>query len=663
MSRFKSFLSVILCFAIVLPVFAQTPEIKGSSNTGFFSRFTRNYRPTTVAHINFEDSQRIERLIRAGRIYLSLRDAIALALENSLDIEVARLNPKLQQANLLRASAGALLRNVNNNISNGPSSASLGILAGANSLGSTNSGSGGSGTGGVLSGLSVQLAGSAIPNLDPTFFLNSQFQHQTTPLTSNFTTGTNFLVTSYKNANFGVQQGFLTGTSVSIGMGNTLGYSQNSPNNDFNPVTQGALSFSITQNLLNGFGIAVNNRAIRIAKNQLHISDLTFKQQVISTVNNVVGLYWDLVSFNDSLKVKQQTLELNTQLYTENKRRAELGALAEIDIIQAEAEMKSSQQDVTTAETQVMQQEMILKSAITRSGFNNAAVVSARIVLTDHFDVPPQDAIQPTQDMVSEAFQKRPEIEQSQVGLEDARINMLGTKNNLLPSLSVFANLSNNGLAGSVNTLPVNTTCIPGSVVSSTTICPASGLLSFIRTPSTVNGFFLGGYGSFLNQLFSRNFPNYSAGFQLNVPIRNRANQADLITDELNYRQSQIQDKQLQNNIKLNVINAQIALKQARAAYETAVAARKLQEQVLAGERRKYELGTSSILNVVIVQRDTTTREISEVDARNQYIKTRTALDNVLGRTLEVQNVDIGQAKNGIVTREPDLIPATVQNR
>ncbi len=186
---------------------------------------------------------------------------------------------------------------------------------------------------------------------------------------------------------------------------------------------------------------------------------------------------------------------------------------------------------------------------------------------------------------------------------------------------------------------------------------------SVVRTAGDVNGFFLGGYGSFLNQLFSRNFPNYSAGFQLNVPIRNRANQADLITDELNYRQSQIQDKQLQNNIKLNVINAQIALKQARAAYETSVAARKLQEQVLAGERRKYELGTSSILNVVIVQRDTTTREIAEVDARSQYIKARTALDNVLGRTLDVQNVDIGQAKQGIVAREPDMIPATVQNR
>jgi outer membrane protein len=500
----------------------------------------------------------------------------------------------------------------------------------------------------VLSGLSVQLQGSAIPNLDPTVFVNAQFQHQTQPQTNSFVTGTNFLVNSQKGVNFGIQQGFLTGTSVSLGMGNTLGFKQNSPNNDFNPVDSGSLSFSITQNLLNGFGIKVNNRTIRIAKNQLHISDLTFKQQVISTVNNVVSLYWDLVSFNDSLKVKQQTLDLNTQLYTDNKRRAELGALAEIDIIQAEAEMKNSQQDVLTAETQVLQQEMILKGVLTRTGLSNAAVAGARITATDHFEVPPQDAIQPTQDMVAEAFQKRTEIEQNQIALEDTRISMLGTKNNLLPSLSVFANLSNTGLIGSVNDLPVPITS-GGQVI---------GFRQ--RTAADVNGFFLGGYGSFLSQLFTRKFPNYSAGFQLNVPIRNRANQADLITDELNYRQQQIQDKQLQNSIKLNVLNAQIALKQSRAAYETAVQARKLQEQVLAGERRKYELGTSSILNVIQVQRDTTARGLTELDLKSQYIKSRNALDNVLGRTLEVQNVDIGEAKSGVVTREPEMIPAVV---
>jgi outer membrane protein TolC len=638
--------AILLCFLMAAPVFAQTPEIRGVTNNNSFSWFTRNYRPRPVPQITFEDSTRIERLMRAGRIYLSLRDAIALALENNLDIEVARLSPKLQDANLLRASAGALLRNVNNSIAQGPSSASLGALAGANSLGSTSTNGGGGSTGGVLSGLSVQLAGSAIPNLDPTLFVNSQFNHQTAPQTNSFVTGTNFLVTSYKQANFGVSQGFLTGTNVSVGMGNVLGYKQNAPTSDFNPVTQGALSFSVTQNLLNGFGLAVNNRAIRIAKNQRHASDLAFKQQIMATVNSVVNLYWDLVSFNDGLKVRQQTLELNTRLYEDNKRRAELGALAEIDIIQAEAEMKSSQQDVTNAETQVLQQEMILKSVLTRSGMSNPAVVGARIVPTDHFDVQETEAIRPTQDMVAEAFEKRPEIEQSLIGLEDARISMLGTKNNLLPSLSVFANLSNNGLAGDVNTVPVPIT-VGGQIVGFHT-----------RTTNEVNPFFLGGYGSFLSQVFSRNFPNYSAGFQLNIPIRNRAAQADLITDELNYRQQQIQDKQLQNNVKLNVVNVQTALRQARAAYDTSVQARKLQEQTLNGERRKYELGTSSILNVVIVQRDTTQRELAEVDAKSQYIKARTAVDQVLGRTLEVYNVDIEEARQGVVKREPDLIPA-----
>jgi outer membrane protein len=649
MLRFKTFVSIVLCCVMALPVFGQTPEISGGNNHGLWYGLTRSYRTTPVLKISFEDSPRLEKLMRADRIYLSLRDAIALALENNLDIESARLTPKLQDANLLRASAGSLLRNVASSVATGPSSASLGVLSGANSLGGGSVAST-TGTGGVLSGLSVQLAGSAIPNLDPSFVINSQISHQTSPQSSSFVTGTNFLTTQFHTLNYAIQQGFLTGTNVSLGMSNTLGLRQNSPNNDFNPTTNGSLQFSVSQNLLQGFGLAVNNRAIRVAKNQLHISDLTFKQQVIATVTSVVNLYWDLVSFNESLKVKQQTLELNTSLYGDNKRRAELGALAEIDIIQAESEMKSSQQDVITAETQVIQQENILKSVLTRAGLDNIAIATAHITPTDSPEVPPQEAVLPIQDLVGQAFQNRTELEQSRIAMEDSRISMLGTKNALLPTLSVFANASNSALAGQVNTLPVAVT-VNGQTFVST------------RTNANVNGYFLGGYGTILSQLFGRNFPNYSAGFQLSLPIRNRAAQADLITDELNYRSQQIQDRQLQNSIKLNVLNAQTALRQARAAYETAVVARKLQEQTLAGERRKYELGTSSILNVVIVQRDTTTRQLAEVDARNQYVRARSSLRQVLGSTLEDYNVSIDEAKKGVVGREADLIPALGQAR
>src|SRR5689334_4093947 len=250
MPSVKSTLAIVLCLAIALPGFAQTPEIYGRGGHGLFNWFTNNYTPHTVPTVSFEDSPRIDKLMRAGTIYLSLRDAIALALENNLDLEYARYNPKLSEANLKRVSAGALLRNVSNNIATGPSSASLGVLAGS-SLGSGGTGAntgGGSGQGGVLSGLQVQLQGTAVPNLDPVFFINGQAVHNTTIETATNITGTNFLVSSYKSSNWGMQQGFLTGTTVQMGMGNTFGVKQNSPFNMFNPYSQASLSLNVQQN-------------------------------------------------------------------------------------------------------------------------------------------------------------------------------------------------------------------------------------------------------------------------------------------------------------------------------------------------------------------------------------------------------------------------------
>jgi len=387
----KPFLALFLCLTMALPGFAQTSNVTGERSSGLFNWFTNNYRPHAIPTSSFADSPRLDKLIRAGNIYLSLRDAIALALENNLDLESARYNPKLSEANLLRAKAGALLRNVSQSISQGPSSASIGVLA-STQLGSggTSGGTTNSGTGGVLSGLNVQLAGSAIPNLDPTFFINGQYVHQTSIQTATNITGTNFLVTEYKSSNAGIQQGFLTGTSIQLGMGNQFGVSQNSPFNMFSPYNQSSLSLSIQQNLLQGFRPSVNNRAIRVAKNQRNISELTFKNQVMATVSNVVTLYWDMVSFIEALKVKQLTLELDTKLFTDNKRRADLGAIAPIDIIQAEAEMKAAQQDVTNAEMQVLQQETIVKTVLTRSGLERAEVANAHIVPTDHFEMPAQ---------------------------------------------------------------------------------------------------------------------------------------------------------------------------------------------------------------------------------------------------------------------------------
>jgi outer membrane protein len=640
MLRARPYLILLLSAMLVHPALAQTPEPRPADGGAWGYSLTHRYLPTAVPTIDFGNSPRLDKLVRAGRIYLSLRDAIALALENNLDIEYARFGPRLSDANLQRAQAGQLLRNVSSGVRGGPSSASLGVLSGASSLGSTGGGSS-SGSSGVLSGLNVQLAGTSIPNLDPSITGGLQYSHITSPQTSTLVTGTSFLVSSYKSANYTLSKGFLTGTNVQLEMSNTLGLYQNSPANQFNPSTRADLALTMSQRLLQGRGVSLNSRVIRVARNQKNSSDLQFRSQVMATVSSVANLYWDLVAFNEALKVKQHSLELNRKLYEDNKRRAELGAIAPIDIVQAEAEVASSQQDVTTAETQVLQQEMILKNVLTRSGLENLAVATARIVPTDRVDIPSQEPVRPVQDLVDEAFHNRPEIEQSRIGLENSRISMLGTRNALLPAVDAYVQLQNNALAGQPNTLPA--------------IDPSTGRPTQFVSSRDLNPFFVGGYGTVLGQLFRRNFPNYTVGVQVTIPLRNRSAQADLITDQLNFRQAQINDRQMQNNIRVNVMNARVALAQARSAYDTSVKARMLQEQTLNGERRKYQLGTSSFLNVVIVQRDAVTRELAEVNALNQYVRARTNLQEVTGAILSVYDVDIDEAKAGTVKRDPDL--------
>ena len=651
MHRAKSIIAISLCILMVSPVFGQTQSYTLDTGSGLINRLTSIYRPHRVGEVSFADSPRIDKLMRAGVIYLSLRDAIALALENNLDIESARFAPKLALADLQRASAGQLLRNVSTSISQGPSSASLGVLSGATAVNSGGNVNSGSSNTGVLSGLNVQLAGAAIPNVDPVGFVATGYSHLTQIQTSTVFTGTSALVQNYKNLTYGVQQGFWTGTNVTLAMTGVFGLNQNATTALFNPIDTGQLSLGITQNLLNGFGLNVNKRAYHKARNNIKSSDLQFKAQVIATVGNVVNLYWDLVQFNEDLKVKQLALQLNTQLYEDNKKRADLGAIAPIDIIQAEADMKSSQQDVITQESQVLNQEMILKSVLTRSGLDSQAIALARIVPTDRVDVPAQEPVIPIQDLVTEALANRPEVEQNQISLENARLDLLGTKNNLLPTLQAYANFSNSGQAGSITSTPQP-------------VFDNQGHLQGYRQlgPGDVNSFLIGGYGTVLSQVFSRNFPNYNAGVQLTIQLRNRANQADMITSELQYRQSQIQDKQLHNSIRLNVINAWTNLRNARAAYDTAVVARKLEDETLAGTRRKYELGTATILDVIIAQRDDTSRQLSEVDSRNQYQRAKTTLASQLGKILDDFGVDIGEAKSGAVKRDADVLPVQQPN-
>ncbi|HYP15203.1 MAG TPA: TolC family protein, partial [Bryobacteraceae bacterium] len=496
-------------------------------------------------------------------------------------------------------------------------------------------GGGGGGGGGAAGGTTVLFSGSEIPSLDETLFVNYTHGHTTQPLANQTGLNVPFLVQDNRQLTTGVQKEFLLGTSMS------LGYAQqkratNSSGDIFNPATTGNLNFTITQPLLRGFGVALNSRNIRIAKNNVKVSDLVFRQQVIATVANVVNQYSDLVSFSEDVKVRQQALSLAEKLYNDNRKQVEIGTLAPIEIVRAEAEVARSQQELTQAETQLLQQETILKNYLSRTGVMSPSLADARIVATDRLSIPDVEAVQPIQDLVTTALGNRPELTQTQLQIENSRISLAGSKSQLLPSLNLVGRAVNNGLAGPVSSLPLP----PGQA---------------LRSP---NPALVGNISTLWTQLFTRDFPDYSLGFQLSIPIRNRAARADIIRDQLSLRQAELRQRQEMNQIRVDVQNAVIGLQQSRARYQSAQKSRVLQEQTLDAEQKKYTLGASTIFFVIQAQRDLSQAQAAEVAALSTYNRARVALDRATGQILGTYAVNIDEAMKGRISTAPAALPA-----
>ena len=625
MKHFESLVAVLCSLSMLTPAPAQQLQIQEPRGVPGI----RKYRAPGVPPIDLANSSRLEALLRAGNLYLSLEDAIALALENNLDVAIARYGPLEAQTDLQRAHAGGALRGVNQNVTQGPSSAgSLSLNAFSNGTTSINTSS----TTGV-NGIVSQL-GTVIPNYDPQLSGVVSWGHTTSPQSTPFLYGTTSLVTTAKQANLTLSQGFVTGATGSLSFTNQIS-SLNSGRPDLNPLTTGGLSMTFSQPLLAGFGLAVNRRGIHQAENSLRVQDYVFEQQVMTTVAAIVSLYWDLVSFNEQVKVAEQAMATSQKLYDDNKKQVEVGTLAQIAIIQAEAEIASREQDLTVARTNVLQQETIIKDVLSKNGIASPTIADAHIVPLDKIRVPAVEPIEPIQDLFTKALQARPELPQSRLNIANSKLSILGDKSNLLPSVNAFTTLANNGQAGSINPLP-----------------PLGGN---IRAPDP---FFVGGYGSYLSQLFSRNFPNYAVGVQLNIPIRNRAAEADYIRDSLGLRQSELQLQKQQNQIRADVQNAVISLQQARVRYQAAVKSRMLEEQTLDAEQKKFALGASTSYNVILIQRDLLTSLGNEVTAESNYVKARANLDFVTGQILEVNKVDVGEALRGQVRKPPSQIPA-----
>lgn len=614
--------AILAIFAAAGPATAQTGNSAGAVRidpaSGPLGWLTNPYRQRPVPPVNLSNTSPLQALTRAGNLYLSAADVVALALENNIDIEVQRYGPLLAREVLRRAEGGGVLRNPGQGVAAGPVSVSLaGVSVNTN-------GAPASSASGVSSSILTQL-GPNIASFDPTFSLYANFQHLTVPQSNTVVTGTTSLVEGVKTLQASYSQSYHWGMNTQASY-SSVSTSVNSASFTLNPYTNGALDFQVTQNLLNGFGTAVNTRNIRVQKNNLKVTDLQFKSQVITTVTAVLNLYWDLVSFHQDLKARTEELATAQQLLDNNQKQVEIGTVAEIEVTRAKSQLYAAKQDLLISQTSLLQQETILKNALSRAGISTADLADVHIVPLDSIVIPEKDESRSVDELVAEAVRNRVEVVSAKINIESKEINLIGIKSSLKPTLQAFAELTNNGLTGQPSAFAAGQ---PGVA------------------------YFTGGYGNQLEQIFRRNFPNYSAGISLNIPLRNRAAQSDYATSQIEIRQDQLSLQKQINQVRVDVQNALIGLQQARARYDAAVQGRILSQQTYDGDKKKLDLGASTSYQLVQDQRDLATAQSSEAQAMANYTHAQIALDQALGRTLEVNRISLTEAMAGHISAAP----------
>ncbi|MBV9506146.1 MAG: TolC family protein, partial [Acidobacteriia bacterium] len=583
--------------------------------------------------------------------------AIALALENNLDVEFQRFEPLIASTDTERAKGGGTLRGISLATAELPAgvgapstplltAAASGTLPGttaATSLANLAVLAPPSPSGIGITGAAPLSLGPGIPVFDPSLTGSLSRSHQTTPEVNTLVSGTNSLISNTSAGTVGWQQGFSTGTLISSSI-NASRLNTNSSRNVFNPYSTSGLGLTVTQPLLRGFGVQMNRRFIRIAKNNEKTSDLVFRQQLIATVAGVIRLYNDLVSWVADVAVREETLAVAQRLYEDNANRVRQGTLAPVELTRAEAQVAAARQDLANSQGFEEQQELLLKSVLTRRGTADAAVRDARLIPTTPIEVPDQEPVRPVADLIATAFRSRPELAEARLQMENAGFALAGSRNNVLPEVDLVASAQNAGLAGTPIAPAVSSA--PGT--TGTSLLPTGGISSSE----------IGGLPTGLSQLFTGRFPSYSVGVQFVLPLRNRVAQADLARDEMISRQWQVSYQQIENQVRLEVEAALVALTRSRTAYDAAVSARALQEESLRIEMERYTNGLSTPFLVMQYEGQVAQARGTEVAVRDQYITSRTALERAVGDILENHNVSIDEAIHGRVAQPPSAIPA-----
>jgi outer membrane protein len=621
-----------------------------------FPNFFAPYMVRHVPPVNFNNSARIDTIFRDGSIYLSINDAVAMALENNLDVTLQRYNLSVADTDLLLTSSGQPNRGVNASVVQGTLGGALGSTAtggtGSAATGATGTGAGGTqvGAGGAGAGAaglvtSTLGAGPPIDNFDPVITGNLQGQRQSTPQSSTFIYGVPVLTQNTNVYNFGYNQGFSTGTLMTVGFNNTY-LTTNTIYQLVNPTLIPSFNFQLRQHLLQGFGFDPNLRYIRIARNNRELVDIVFRWQIITTVSQVENIYWDLVTAYEAVKVNERALQYAEKVLADDQEQVRIGTMAPITLAQAESGVASAKQNLIDAQTNLQLEQLLMKNAITKN-VEDPILANAPVIPTDTLKPDEQYEVRPVQDLIDEALQGRLEVAQERIQLTNYEISRKSLKNELLPTLDLYAFYGASALGGPQSPgIPI---CAPGNVGG---VCYQPGLI-----PSS--------YGGAFSNLFNSSGANKGIGVNLNIPLRNRAAQALQVRSELEYRQTQILLKQTENTIALQVRQAQFTLQQNYAALQAAIAARDYARESLDAEQKKFKYGASTPTLVLQASSNLTQNESNVLNAAANYEKSKVTLDYVTAETLTKMGIDVADAESGKVKHMPEVkgvVPADVND-
>src|SRR6266849_356140 len=612
----------------IVPVSLGSAKYNYTRSPRPFPNLFAPYSPIKIAAPILTNSPRIDQLIHDGKLELGMQEAVELALENSMDIVVQRYNPWFADTGILKANAG---------------------------------GFGGATPGAVFGG---STANNPLLNYDPVITTTLSIDDRNVPVNNPLTSGTGTGLSSLARltlhaSTFNTQyaQGFQTGTTFFTAWDNSRN-SSTSAANLFNPSVTSTIFVGFQQQLLNGFGRSVNTRNIRIAKNNRKIADWAFTQQAITTVTNTINAYWELVFARENVKVQQQAVTVAEKLYNDNKKQLEIGTMAPLDVTRAESELATDRQNLIVAETVHLQNQQILKNAISKNPLA-PNLVNVEIIPTDLPTRPEAIEAASFEEAAKEAFAKRPELQEEALNLLNGEIDLKATRNALLPTATLSAQYGSVGLAGNQRTFLSKT--IAGAPVVDANGNPVPG--DFLPgTQITPNGIVQAGFGDAMSSVFHNNFPDYQATLNVQIPIRNRSAQADNQRAILTQRQLEAQLQQLKNAALLDVRNTYIALTQDRAQVDAASKARELQQQTFDAEQKKYQLGASTVYLVIQTQRDLISAQGTELRALANLEEAKANYERAVGRTLEVNKVTIADAKSGEVERDT-LIPGTLHGQ